>query len=243
MKLTTTFRSTASNHAAASRLLHNLHPLRRAARRALWGASLWLISLSAAQAATVQITVTGREGQPLPDAVVTLEPVNGPRPAAPAPVQAVIGQQKMQFLPAVSLLPVGSRVRFSNLDSWDHHVRAAPAGLSAPTSYSFELRLDGRVEGKEPSSKEVTLDKIGVLQLGCHLHGSMRGHIVVTDTPWAAKTGSDGIARLSDVPEGLMRVRVWHPDQLVEAAPVELTVNPVTQMALPTAVVPRRRRL
>jgi len=240
MTPTTALRNAAASHAAATR------PLQRTACRAILGAGLWLAALAGAQAATVQISVTGRDGLPLPNAVVTLEPVNGLRPAAPAPVQMLIEQQKMQFLPAVSLLPVGSQVRFSNLDGWDHHVRAAPAGLNnagAPASYSFELRLDGRVAGKEPSSKDITLDKAGVLQLGCHLHGSMRGHIFVTDTPWAAKTGSDGIAQLGNVPEGQMRVRVWHPDQLIDAAPVALSVSPITQMALPTAVVARRQRL
>jgi plastocyanin len=199
-----------------------------------------------AHAATVQLNVTGREGQPLVDAVVTLEPVNSPRPAPPAPVQVVIGQQKMQFLPPVSLLPLGSRVRFTNHDSWDHHIRAAPAGLNtpgAPTTYSFELRLEGKVEGKEPASKEVLLDKVGVLQLGCHLHGSMRGHIVVTDSPWVVKTDSNGQAQLSNVPEGAARIRVWHPDQVVDAPAIDVSITPTTQLKLPTAVVPRKRRM
>ena len=110
------------------------------------GSWVLLAALAAqAQASTVQISVTGREGQPLTDAVVTLEPVHGPRPPAPAPVQAVIGQQKMQFLPAVSLLPVGSRVRFNNLDSWDHHVARprAPAlsGRQTPSDRTAAATL------------------------------------------------------------------------------------------------------
>ncbi len=211
---------------------------------ALAGLGVGLLSL-AAQAATVQVTVVGRDGQPLPDAVVIVEPATG-RAAPPRPVQAVISQQKMQFVPALSVVPVGSRVRFVNQDSWEHHLRGTPATLATPgaaPSPGFELRLDGKVDGKEPSAREVTLDKAGAVLLGCHLHGSMRGHVFVADSPWTVKTGGDGIARLLDVPEGAARVRVWHADQLIEAPPADLQVIPATALTLPTAVVPRRRRL
>ena len=198
-----------------------------------------------AQAATVQLTVTGRDGQPLPDAVVVIEPANAAKARTPAPVQATIQQQKMQFVPAVSVLPVGSRVRFVNQDGWEHHVRGLPpglAGLNAGPKAGFELRLEGRTEGKEPQSAEVTLDKAGPLQLGCHIHGSMRGFVFVADTPWAVKTDAAGVATLQDVPEGAARVRVWHADQLVEAAPVAASITAVTALNVPTQVQPRKRR-
>ncbi|WP_439113783.1 cupredoxin domain-containing protein [Hydrogenophaga sp.] len=206
----------------------------------------WLALAGAAQAATVQVTVLARDGKPLADAVVVLEPASGQPPRAPAPVQTTITQQKMQFSPAVSVLPVGSRVRFTNQDSWEHHVRGTPAGLAglnAPVQAGFELRLAGKLEGKEPSSADVTLDKAGPLQLGCHLHGSMRGFVFVATTPWAVKTGADGMAVLQDVPEGAARVRVWHADQLLELPATAISVLPVTALSVPTQVVPRRRRL
>ena len=212
---------------------------------ALGAAGLSGLLALAAQAATVQVTVIGRDGQPLPDAVVLVEPA-GARPAPPRPVQAVITQQKMQFLPALTVVPVGSRVRFVNQDTWEHHVRGIPAAQSVPGAApapGFELRLDGHAEGKEPSAREVVVTQAGAVLLGCHLHGSMRGQLFVTDSPWVVKTGPDGIARLPDVPEGAARVRVWHGDQLFEPAPTDLQVTPVTALTLPTAVVPRRRRL
>ena len=42
----------------------------------------------------------------------------------------------------------------------------------------------------------LTLEQAGPMQLGCHLHGSMRGSLYVTDTPWAVKTNADGVATL-----------------------------------------------
>lgn len=195
-------------------------------------------------AATVQVTVLGKDGQPLTDAVVRLLPTQGRAPAAP-PVQAKIEQQKMRFLPAVTVVPPGSRVTFSNLDNWEHHVRGTAAGVLSFNSPEpgFELRLAGRTDGKPATSAEVLLPTTGPVLLGCHLHGSMRGHIYVADSPWAQATGPDGVAAMSDVPEGHYQLRVWHGDQLLEPPAQPLEVKPVTSVTLPTQVVPRRRRL
>ncbi|MBU4519136.1 MAG: plastocyanin, partial [Gammaproteobacteria bacterium] len=206
---------------------------------ALSGAAAAAIALlaGAAQAATVQITLLARDGQPLADAVVLVEPVNGTKPPVPAPVQATITQQKMRFDPALTLVPVGSRVRFTNLDGWEHHVRGLPAGLAGLTAgpgAGFELRLGGKADGQPPESAEVTLGQAGPLQLGCHIHGSMRGFLFVTDSPWAVKTDAAGVATLQGVPEGAARLRVWHTDQLVEAAPTALNVTPLTALSVPT---------
>jgi len=209
----------------------------------------WLIAAilcpMAAHAATVQVTVLGRDGKPLPDAVVVIEPSAGAKPAAPAPVSAVITQQKMQFMPGTVVLPLGSKVTFTNLDSWEHHVRGTPAGLAslnAGASSGFELRLDGKADGKNPASAEVTLAKAGAVQLGCHLHGSMRGFVFVADSPWTVQTDSNGVATLQGVPEGAAKVRAVHADQILETPPVAVSITPVTALSLPTQVQPRRRR-
>jgi plastocyanin len=208
--------------------------------------ALCLLAAGAAPAATLQVTVLARDGQPLPDAVVILEPsASVSRPKGPTPVDAVIAQQKMQFVPALSLVPAGSRITFTNLDRWEHHVRGLPAGPAALTGTAtggFELRLGGKAEGKAAESSTLTLERPGPMQLGCHLHGSMRGSIYVTDTPWAVKTNAQGVATLPDVPEGAARLRVWHADQLLDAAPTAITVTPVTAVNLETRIQPRRRR-
>lgn len=214
--------------------------------RGLAAALLAALGTTWATAGTLQITVTGKDGQPLTDAVVLVEPASGARGKPPPPVQTTIAQQKMQFVPAVSVVPVGSRVRLTNLDGWDHHVRGVPAGmagLTAAPGAGFELRLAGQVSGQSPASAEVVLQQPGPLQLGCHLHGSMRGFVYVADTPWVTRTDALGVATLSDVPEGAARVRVWHPDQVVEGAAQPVQVQAVSAVTVPTQVVPRKRRL
>ncbi len=203
-----------------------------------------LVGLPLANGGTLQLTVLAKDGLPLADAVVTLDMPGIAPPALSNPASNVtISQQKMQFSPMVSLIMVGSKVKFANLDSWDHHVRGLPMGLiGTHTPAGFELRLPGKVADKEPTSTEVTFDKPGLHQLSCHLHGSMRGFIVVTDAPWAAKTDSTGVLTLRDVPEGAARLRLWHPDQLLEMPPTVLQINALTATTLQTAIQPRRRR-
>ncbi len=200
-----------------------------------------------ANAGNVQIQVLDRDGTPIPDVVVVLYPVNtiGAAPRL-VPDSATIGQEKMRFVPAVTVVATGSTVRFTNLDRWDHHVRgnadgAAAAGNAAGTG--FELRLSGKKEGSEASFAEVQLQAPGAVLLGCHLHSSMRGHVFVSDSAWALKTDGNGIARFASVPEGAAQVRVWHAEQLLDLPPKPLQVLPGSVLdTLQLSVVPRRRR-
>lgn len=220
--------------------------------RALWraGATLALCALATLHlttlAATVQVTVLAADGQPLADAVVVLQPQAAGAMRKPAPVQTTIQQEKMRFAPALIVVPAGSRVRFTNLDSYEHHVRGRAAGaglLDTPSAdKGFELRLAAATDGRGGGSQEVVMATAGPVELGCHLHSVMRGHIFVADTPWVAKTDSNGNATLGDVPEGAAQVRVWHGDQLLPAAPVNVNVLASTTLSLPTQVTPRGKR-
>jgi plastocyanin len=209
-----------------------------------------LLALSAtAQAGNLVVSVLDKDGKPVQDAVVVVTPANkGAVPRNPLPPQATISQEKMQFIPAVTVVPVGAKLHFVNNDPWDHHVRSSPAGMGqfSATNAGFELRLEGKPEGKPGKSSEVTLDKAGVLGttlLGCFIHGSMRGYIYASESPWAAKTGSEGIATFEDLPEGTAQVKVWQADQLIDIAPQQVTVGAVlAKNVMQLTVVPRRRR-
>lgn len=200
-------------------------------------------------AASLTVSVLDKDGKPVPDAVVVVAPANkSAQPRTPLAAQATIHQEKMQFVPAVTVVPVGAKIQFVNNDPWDHHVRSSPAGMGQfnATNAGFELRLEGKPDGKPGKSSEVTLDKAGVVGatlLGCFIHGSMRGYIYASESPWAAKTSPEGIASFEDLPEGAAQLKVWHPDQLVDIAPQQVTVGPVpAKSVMQLTVVPRRRR-
>lgn len=197
-----------------------------------------------ASAGNVQIQVLDRDGKPVPEAVVVVYP-SAPGGTAPSLLQSnpTVEQERMRFLPAVTVVQPGASVRFTNQDRWDHHVRGAAAGLSAVSTTAFELRLAGKGDGKPAASSEVKFDTAGVVLLSCHLHGSMRGHVFVTDSAWTLKTDADGIARFPSVPDGAAQVRVWHAEQLLDLPRKALNVVPGPVLdTVQLSVVPRVRR-
>lgn len=207
--------------------------------------STLLLVAAVAQAADLTVTVLDRSGKPLADAVVLVDSsVQGPRPA---PVmEASITQEKLRFVPTVTVVGLGAKVNFSNLDSWDHHVilgLMGAGGVYVDPGLNTQMRLAGRVAGKPPAADSKTLSQPGAYLLGCHIHGSMRGHIFVADTPWAKLGGEDGKAVLQSLPEGPARVRIWHPDQLVEGTPtaVQVAANG-SAVTVHTQIAPARKK-
>ena len=203
----------------------------------------------AVSAGSLSVTVVDRDGKPVPDAVVVVLPANkSAQPKTPLPMQAAINQEKMQFIPAVTLVPVGAKVRFANSDPWDHHVRSSPAGFGQfnTTNAGFELRLEGKPDGKPAKTSDITMDKPGVMGatlLGCFIHGSMRGYMYVSDSPWAVKTGADGMATFDDLPDGAAQVKLWQADQLIDVPPQAATIGAATaKNTFRLTVVPRRVR-
>ena len=223
------------------------HPTSRTLASALL--SLASLAFSAwAGATTLSVLVLDKEGKPAPDAVVVVVPsAKTGAPPAPLPSQVTIYQEKMRFVPAVSVVGVGAKAQFVNNDPWEHHVRASAAGVAqfnAAAGEGFELRLDGKPEGKPARTADATFTKAGAVLLGCHIHGSMRGHVYVSESPWAVLTNAEGVAQVTQLPEGVAQIKVWHADQLIDIAPQAYTVTASPgKLTLQLSVVPRRRRI
>ncbi len=202
-----------------------------------------------ASAGNLVVSVIDKDGKPVQDAVVVILPANKTvLPKASLPTQTTVVQEKMQFVPAVSLVAVGSKITFINNDPWDHHVRSSAAGLGQfnATNAGFELRLEGKAEGKPGKSSDVMLDKAGVLGstlLGCYLHGSMRGYVYASESPWAAKTSVEGVATFEGLPDGAAQIKVWQSEQLVDVPAQSATIgNTLAKNVVQLTVVPRKRR-
>jgi plastocyanin len=216
--------------------------------KSLLVAALGLAS-AAAWAGSVSVSVVDKDGKAVQDAVVVIYPTNKvAAPKAALPALATINQEKMQFIPAVTLVTTGAKLTFINNDPWDHHVRSSPAGMGQfnTTNAGFELRLEGKADGKPAKASEVTINKAGVMGatlMGCFIHGSMRGYIYASESPWAAKTGADGLAVFDDLPDGAAQVKVWQADQLVDVPLQQATVGATpVKTSFQLTVVPRRRR-
>ena len=199
---------------------------------------------TAAVAGNVQVQVLDKDRQGVPGAVVILYPTAPVE--KPVATNVTIEQKRMRFLPLVTVVAPGSTLRFTNLDRWDHHIRGTSNAnplSSTPPATDFELRLDGGKGGEPGGVETVTVTQPGAVLLGCHLHSSMRGHLFVTDSGYTLVTDENGIARFDRVPEGIAKLRVWHPEQLLELPQRPLTVGNEALLEIVTlTVVPRRRR-
>jgi hypothetical protein len=141
---------------------------------------------------------------------------------------------------------LGGTLRLTNQDRYDHHVRAMAGGPlgNTPPAKSFEVRLGGaRVGGAQ--SSDIKMDgRAGNITLGCHIHGSMRGHVFVSASPWVAVTDDRGQVQLPDAPEGAVDLKLWHPDQLLDQSPVRLTLAAAAQtLSAKLNFNPRKRRV
>ncbi|MDM4764673.1 plastocyanin [Pelomonas sp. SE-A7] len=204
---------------------------------------LALLSGLAASAAELQITVLDRAGQALAEAVVMVDSsMPGQRPVPPAEI--TIAQEKLRFHPAVSIVAPGTRIVFSNKDSFDHHVIAGlmgPGGVYLDPNQNIQLRLSGKSGGRVPGNEVRSFNQTGPYLLGCHLHSSMRGHLYVADSPWAQLSGADGKLLVAGVPEGPVKVRIWHADQLLDVEPTSAQlVAGVNRLTIKTQVQQRK---
>src|SRR5262245_6272386 len=113
-------------------------------------------------AGSLTIRIVDAAGHPVPDAVVTLQPVNGSALHPRIETGYRITQQNTQFHPFVSVVPAGATVAFPNLDPFRHHV------YSFSPAKRFELKLFARDQ-----TRSVIFDKPGVVAIGCNIHDSM----------------------------------------------------------------------
>jgi plastocyanin len=191
---------------------------------------------AAAHAATLSITVLDKDGQPAPDVAVLVRPLIAStlKPALPASV--VVDQEKMQFKPFLTIVVPGTPLRFSNRDGFDHHIRGtAPAGAQ-----DFEVRIAPQSQ----KALDANLEKPGRYALACHLHSSMRGYVLVSDTPWFARTDAQGKVTLEGLPDGPADVAPWHPEQFADQPAQRVTLGsaPVV-LNSQLNFTPRKRRV
>lgn len=152
---------------------------------------------SGARAATVDVRVHDGQGRPVADAVVFAQSREARALVQPAENVEIV-QRRRQFQPAVTVVPVGTAVRFPNEDTVRHHV------YSFSPAKAFELKLYVGTP-----AKPVVFDQPGIAVLGCNIHDTMAAWVVVVDTPYHARTDASGRARLT-LPPGAYRLRSWH---------------------------------
>jgi len=116
-----------------------------------------------------------------------------------SPTSAQMAQRKKHFVPSMVAVPVGSTVSFPNFDPIFHNAFSTFAGQI------FDVGL------YPPGTDEkVRFHKPGVVLVYCNIHPTMRGVIVVVNTPYVAVSNSDGSFHMVGVTAGEYRLHVYH---------------------------------
>jgi len=132
----------------------------------------------------------------------------------PRPQSASIATRAGAFSPSVTVVPVGSMVRFPNADTILHNV------FSRSPRNSFDLGLYG--PGEERQHRFTTP---GLVVVNCNVHHNMRANLVVLATPYHARPGRDGRYRIEGIPPGSGTLVFWHPRSGAQSVKLEATGN------------------
>ncbi len=154
--------------------------------------------VAAAQAGTISGKVSGVAGA----SVVYVDAIPGKTFPAPAK-HPVLDQKGLVFQP--HLLPVqeGTTVDFLNSDSVAHNVFWTSIGGNKKLAHNLGTWPQGQ-------TRSFKFDKSGAVPILCNVHPEMSAYIVVSPTPYFARTDASGEYKIENVPDGSYSVVAWH---------------------------------
>jgi plastocyanin len=162
--------------------------------------AVWILALligAPANAGALRVAVVDERGQPVERVAVYALP-SKPLSASAGSPNALMDQAHSAFVPHVLIVQTGTSVLFPNNDVVSHHVYS----FSEPKT--FELGLY-----KGNAHPPVLFDRPGLVVLGCNIHDSMLGYILVVDTPHFAQTDAQGALAFQGLPADQYEVHVW----------------------------------
>ena len=115
----------------------------------------------------------------------------------PPSAHARMDQQKMQFIPYLLPVVVGTTVDFLNHDSVSHNV-------FSPDAEGYNLGIFSKGE-----TRSYTFKKAGVYTQLCSIHPEMEAFVIVLQNSFYATTGKDGTFKILNVPDGHYVLRVF----------------------------------
>src|SRR5262245_1671590 len=158
------------------------------------------------------------------NAVVYIDKIAGKRFVPPA-TPVTLDQVNLTFVPHVLPVLVGTTVAFPNSDEIRHNV-------FSPGPPRIDLGTYA-----QHTTKYHVFDKAGVWTMLCNVHAEMSAYVVVTETPYFAKTNKDGKFVLKDVPPGKYSLKIWH--EKAKPAPLPIEVREEPTMNIPSIELKR----
>jgi plastocyanin len=136
--------------------------------------------------------------------IIYISKVSGDYP--PAESSVLMHTEKLEFIPAVLPVVVGTTVRFDNHDRVRHNVM-------------WHEGIDGAYPSKDLGTwekggvREFTFGREGIVTVGCKIHPEMAAHIVVLQNPFSATVGKDGTYAIEGVPAGSYSLKTWYANR------------------------------
>jgi plastocyanin len=159
--------------------------------------------------AEVKIQVLDVEGNPVPNAVISLTNIKELKPElnvlsseSETEQVAVMDQVDSQFSPQVLIVKSGQSVVFPNSDKVRHHVYS----FSKPND--FEIRL---YSGNQ--AEPLKFENSGIVVLGCNIHDQMVGYLYVQNDEVAGISDQNGYVVFDEELSASVQdqtVNVWH---------------------------------
>ena len=147
------------------------------------------------------LVVGSRKG--VKNTVVYLESVErGKKPA-----ELELDNAKCLFVPHVSAVMAGAKVRVRNSDAILHNTHGFHDKLTV-----FNIALPTRGQVIDITQR---IKKPGVVDVQCDAHTHMRAWIVVRDNPYFAVTDESGQFTIMEIPPGRYKVVAWHEGWVV----------------------------
>jgi plastocyanin len=162
----------------------------------------------AASAGTISGKVSGVNGE----SVVYVDAIAGKTFPAPT-AKPVIDQKGLVFIPHIVVVEQGTTVEFLNSDKVAHNVFWPSVGGNK----KFTHNLGTWPQGEKRPFK---FDNPGAVPLLCNVHPEMSGYVVVSPTPYFAKTDASGAYKIENVPDGSYTVTAWHEGAKNQSKPV-----------------------
>lgn len=144
------------------------------------------------------------------DAVVYIQQASGTFNPPAKPVE--MDQRKMQFVPHVLPVVVGTTVVFLNSDPTHHNV-------FSPSNEKYNLGTWRQGQTKDYTFSKCVKTPCVYTQL-CLVHPEMEGFVVVLQNPFFAVSGKDGRYEIDNVPPGNYSLGVWHAKAKSQPKPV-----------------------
>jgi plastocyanin len=134
----------------------------------------------------------------------------------------IIENKKCHFTPHVMTGMIGNSYEIRNSDPVLHNTHL----------YMEDISLLNVAMPSGGKNIRRSFTQTGLVKAKCDAHKFMQGWVVVTDNPYSAVTDEEGNYRISEIPPGKYRIKVWHEGVPGKEREVTILTGKKTELSL-----------